>query len=254
MPIYERDEDGRIAEIAAEVCRKYHGELEAAGVRVDYLFAHAKTDKNGDPVGAALKLGGYHAAAIVRVVGLKDRVKGHGDAEVIVDGDRWDEWSEERKAAILDHELTHLELIVDEDGVKRDDYGRPRLRCRLHDRQFGWFDAVARRHGPDAVEVEQAANLVDDLELRQLYLPGFDPEQTAAATARRDDGRAVSDAEQAKADKLMQRMGHKTTDRRGPTVTIETRAGSTTMPLADFKRKAKAIAKRGGNKRAAAIE
>ena len=73
--------------------------------------------------------------------------------------------------AVLDHELSHLELVTDGYGnVKHDDLERPRLRIALHDWQFGWFDAVARRHGSDATEVQQAKKLFEDEERRQLYL------------------------------------------------------------------------------------
>lgn len=156
------------------VMDEFHPHLRDAGVNVDILLAHATTDANGDTNGPALRLHGYACCATIRIVGLKDRVAGRGDAEMLVDGDRCDTWSEDQLRAIVDHELTHLELQVSDQGtVKRDDIDRPLLRIRKHDHQFGWFDCVARRHGKHSIEVQQAQQLTALAELRQLYLPGI---------------------------------------------------------------------------------
>lgn len=155
-----------------EVLHQYHRELSEAQVTVDVLLAHADPDSD-EP---AVKAHGYPAAAVVRKIGLKDRVKGCADAEIVIDGDRIDEWSERELKALIDHELTHLEPQRDNDGeFKTDDIGRPKLAIRLYDRQFGWFDIVAKRWGVDSFEVQQAVEMVRDYEFAQLYLPGFDP-------------------------------------------------------------------------------
>jgi hypothetical protein len=172
MPVYEKAPP-EVAEIVNQVTEQYHGGLRDAGVTVDLLFARAKTDDNGDPVGAALKLHGYQCAAVIKVNAYKLRVQGHADAEITFDGDRWDEWSPEEKRSLIDHELEHLELKVDRDGkVLRDDIDRPKMRTKLHDHQFGWFDAIARRHGKASFEVQQAERFV--VSRRQLYLGGVD--------------------------------------------------------------------------------
>ena len=173
MPVYELARDDLLVALA-EVMGLYHVELRDADVRIDVLVAYAKTDANGDPTGPAVKLHGHPCCAKVRVIGLRDRVAGRGDAEIIIDGDNCDTWPPEQLRAILDHELEHLELQVSDEGlVKRDDAERPKLRLREHDRQFGWFDSVARRHGYASIEVQQATQMTERDELRQLYLPGL---------------------------------------------------------------------------------
>lgn len=135
---------------------KYHAPLRDAEVKVDCMFAFATTDDNGDIVGAPVKLHGYQCLAIIRIVNLRDRTAGQGDAQIIIDGDKWPEMSDEERDALIDHELTHLELRTDKDGlVVRDDLNRPKLRLRKHDHQFGWFDSIARRHGGASIEIKQ---------------------------------------------------------------------------------------------------
>ncbi|MGN6137240.1 MAG: putative metallopeptidase [Aureliella sp.] len=170
---YERA-GAEYVDLLDEVMEMYHPKLREAGVSVDLLLAH------GDPESdePAVKAHGYPAAAVVRIVNLKDRVKGCADSEIVLDGDRVDEWSVTRLKAILDHELTHLELAYDKYGeLKRDDLDRPKLTMRLHDRQFGWFDEVAKRWGLDSIECDQALTMVRDWEFAQLYLPGLDPNE-----------------------------------------------------------------------------
>jgi len=172
MPTF-RKASAEVNQIVEEMLEKYHGPLQEAGVQIECLFAYALQDENGDSTGPALKLGGYPCNAIVRVLNLKDRTVGRGDAEIVIDGDQWDTWSDEQKAALIDHEIEHLELKTDSNGlVVRDDLDRPKLRLKKHDHQFGWFDSIARRHGAASFEVQQYRELV--VKRFQMWLPGFD--------------------------------------------------------------------------------
>lgn len=163
--------------IVAETLDKYHPALAEIGLRIDVLMVHAPRDAEGHATGPALQSkSGAPAAACVSVVKLKDRVKGAGDAEILFDGDRYPKWKERTIAAIADHEIEHLEF----DG-KVDDIGRPKLKLRPHDVEFGWFDAIARRHGDASVEVLQAKRVFGCRSLRQLYLPGWEDELPAEA-------------------------------------------------------------------------
>ena len=172
MPTTYEKANIEVVETLDEVMTLYHPHLKDAGVTVDVLLAHADPESE-EP---AVKAHGYEAAAVVRNINLKDRVKGNGDVEIVIDGDKINEWSLTQLKALLDHELTHVELARDKYGaIKRDDLDRPKLTMRLHDRHFGWFDGVARRWGFDSFEVQQATEMVKDWEFAQLYLPGLDP-------------------------------------------------------------------------------
>lgn len=139
-----------------------HPELEEAGIKVGARFAFAPTDEEtGEPKTAALKHHGYPAAAIVRIVSQKDRSLGFPDAIVDIDGEAWlKEWNEERKSAVLDHEITHLEVKRDEDGaISLDDCNRPKLKMRMHDFEIGGFVEIAKRYKEEAIEVENIRDI-----------------------------------------------------------------------------------------------
>lgn len=158
---YDRATDV-INDFVIAVMQKYHPELHAAGVRIQTLLAYGPVDeKTGEITGPAVKLGGYACAATIRITSLKQRVAGSGDAEMLIDGDRWFDWAESQKTALVDHELQHLELSLDDGGgIITDDNSRPKLRGRLHDWQLGGFKCIAERHGRDSFEVTQMDDLV----------------------------------------------------------------------------------------------
>lgn len=156
--------------LIASCMEKYHPALNEAGVRVGARYAHAPRDEeSGEPKGPALKLHGYPCLATVKIVSHKDRVAGLPDAIIDVDGDRWDDLSDAQQRALIDHELTRLELALDEEGKpKLDDCHRPKLKMRQHDHEVGVFNDVVRRHGPAAPESAAFAAAHRDFVQRQF--------------------------------------------------------------------------------------
>lgn len=172
---YERLAAGghKIYERLAAMRDRFHAPLTEAGVAIDVLLVHAARDQNDEPKGSALDHNGYPAAAVVKILSLEQRVAGRGDAEMVIDGDKWDEWSDAELDSLLDHELEHLELVIDKDGaVVRDDADRPKLKMRRHDWQHGGFYSIAKRHKEDAFEV-QAVTAVAKEFVVQGVLNGF---------------------------------------------------------------------------------
>lgn len=145
-----------VLDFVSSVMEEYHPHLAQEEVTVDVRWAIA------DGEGAALKKNGYPAAAIISITPLKQRVLSVADAVIDLDRDVWLKLTEAEQKALIDHELHHLELVVDEDGVrfKHDDHGRPKLKMRPHDWEIGGFTAVAQRHQGNALEtkaLQQAA-------------------------------------------------------------------------------------------------
>lgn len=178
MPRYEKA-PAEVGQIVERMMDRYHPQLRDAGVTVAQLLAFPSTDESGDSKGPAIKHQGYQAQAVIKIIGLKERTDGRADAELVIDGENWPLLSGEEKDALIDHELEHLELKLDKDGLLvRDDLERPKLVIRKHDHQFGWFDSIVRRHGRDSLEFKQ----LDDFQTvhyQQRWLPYLDsPDQT----------------------------------------------------------------------------
>lgn len=143
-------------------------------VTVEAFLVFGPRNKHGIQTGPALQVHGCQAAACIRASKLEERVAGRSDAIIHIDGDRLKHWPVATLMAVLDHELQHIELEKNTSGVPvLDDIGRPKIRMRPHDHDFGWFDVIAKRHGAAAVEVCQASVFASD-ELQQLYFPGLE--------------------------------------------------------------------------------
>lgn len=160
---YERA-GGKVHEMVTEAMRRWHPALIGTGVNVDALFVREYSE-DGELL-ATLTCGGYPAAATMAVVSLKHRALGCGDALLTIDEATWEVLPEPERWALLDHELTHLEVVADGGGTvivhpetgelvpdaKLDDLGRPKLRIRRHDIVVQGFREVMARHKRHALE------------------------------------------------------------------------------------------------------
>lgn len=174
MPKYQycHAESGEVDTLIAELINTIedHKPLLDAGIKINALFAYPDLDKYGRPKNDAIKVNRYKALACIKATSYKDRVKGMGDVELLVDALAWGEMNILQKKALLDHELTHIQIIVDDyDRPMKDNLGRPKITMRLHDAQFGWFESVAKRWGKHSGEQMQAEILFD--KKGQYYWP-----------------------------------------------------------------------------------
>lgn len=151
-----------IVDLVNAVVEKYHGDLHAHDVTIGVLIctdpdAVQPLDDRGRPV-PVLKLHGYPAAATVKITPYKQRVQGIEDAVITLDLDLWSRLKPAEREALIDHELTHVQVQFEDDDpeqpVKLDNAGRPKLKMRLHDVQLGVFDSVIRRHGDAAIDTQ----------------------------------------------------------------------------------------------------
>lgn len=157
MPNYQ-EANRDVCDTVAAVMKKHHPELIEAGVTVKTLLAFPT--KEG---GACLTHQGYPAAATIRINDLKARVAGMDDALLLIDGEAMESWSQKRLEALIDHELTHLEVQYDDEGkVKTDDAERPKLKIKKHDAQVGVFFSIMEKHGKEALDTEIVAKLAID--------------------------------------------------------------------------------------------
>lgn len=163
MPTFERCDES-VNELATKLLNEYdsHKPLVACEVKIDFVFAYCDCDDKGRPLNDALTKGGLKALGITRKIALKDRALGRGDAEIALDGDWWKKANENEQAALLDHELHHVAVKFDKVGNPQfDDLGRPQIKLRKHDIEFGWFKCIAERHGAASQERIQAKSMMD---------------------------------------------------------------------------------------------
>jgi Putative phage metallopeptidase len=161
MKTYSQAPDA--ADCIEKIQADYHPDLDGVGIAALFVFDEEASSEH------VLKHHGYPAGAVVRITPLRDRAQGLADASIIIDRASWLALSQPQREALIDHELTHLTRVLDEETEqpKSDVLGRPKLAMRQHDHQFGWFDEIAQRHGDASPEVRQAKLLMESS--GQLY-------------------------------------------------------------------------------------
>ena len=162
---------------------QYHPDLAKLKVTIDTIIV-SRLDRipggeDGDTEAVhAMKRGGYPIDAKIGVTSLQDRARGIADAKLMIDGLEWNKATDRQRAALIDHELEHLDLVQlkptkkepDRTGPQRDDLGRACLKIRPHDWVLAGFQTVAERHGHHSHEALQFANF--RAEYAQLNLFG----------------------------------------------------------------------------------
>ena len=176
-----------VADMATDILRTYetHKPLIDAKVRVDFLLALAERDEDNQPVQPAIMVRGHQALGKCSIVGYKDRAKGQGDAEIMLDGDWWDGASTEEQRAVLDHELHHIMVPMRNGAWKTDDLGRPKLKLREHDFEFGPSTSSPSATVANSVECKMMKAIADNY--GQLYWPEIAHEAQEATRIGRLD-------------------------------------------------------------------
>jgi hypothetical protein len=170
--------DPSIHDLAREIMEAHHGnqesvdpttgEVQLRNLRMadgtyPRLCILMATDDDPEGDGNPVKLHDRTCAAVISIIPYKQRVDKRADAEIIIDAERWKKFSQRTRRALLDHEITHLEFKIDDDGfVQTDDAGRPKLRLRDHDWDVTGFRSIAQRYGDDSIDVMNLRQLQKD--------------------------------------------------------------------------------------------
>ena len=172
-------------ELLTEVITKYHEELGAVGVSISILMVHPAENDKGEKVSAALKLRGHPCDGISSITPIKYRAMGVSDAHIQLAADRWDEFTDKEKVALLDHELEHFIVSRNQKGDPIiDSMGRPKLKMKIHDVELGFFTSVAMRHKMDSGEVHACRQLL--VVHGETYFPFIAPESLAALAPKQE--------------------------------------------------------------------
>jgi hypothetical protein len=199
--------DTETEKLCAELIQKYHGELDTTGATFDIVFALRDPESDSDK--PALSVSGHRVYGISKIHGLKERILGLKDAEIVLDGDAWPAMSAKVKSAVLDHQLQYFEVKRDKEGeFLLDDLNRPILALRKPDRTFGWFDAVADRHRDHSLEAMQLRRLFT--EAGQTYLPFVDSTGSVATSSKKLLVRVQGgEAQEMTSDQLMESVSER---------------------------------------------
>jgi hypothetical protein len=141
----------------------------------------ANSDKDDKP---ALKHHGYQAAAIISITSPEERVDGGTDLRLKIDAMNWAHMNERRREALIAHELLHIQVATvpgQDTTPMTDDYGRPKVKLRLHDWEVGGFSLIVDWYGDDAIE-KQIVNDINE-RLSQMVLPFMDGDKTGKRKA-----------------------------------------------------------------------
>jgi hypothetical protein len=184
MIYWKADQD--VLDKLALAIAQWHHDLNTAKVKIGVIMAANPKD------GPAVSHSGYPALATIKIVPLKDRITKGYDAEMLIDATFWKTTTDPVRMALLDHELSHIELKkpkekkptkkpkpeegLDEDddniiagqSFLVDDIGRPLLKSKKGDWNVGdGFAEVVRRHGPNAIErvnIKNAESIINSIE------------------------------------------------------------------------------------------
>lgn len=128
--------------------RRYHAEIADAVVGLAWR-KELKPDKDGH-----LVLG-----KCVKATDLQREFANY-DFIILLNQEVWEsgEFTDEKKCALMDHELCHATVASDEDGEKWDDRGRKVWRTRKHDIEE--FHCIIQRHGCYKRDLEHFAELL----------------------------------------------------------------------------------------------
>jgi len=158
-----------IDKIVTAVMNTYHTSLAKHKVRFRTLIVR-QIDEEGDPVDVqVLRKGGNLCLATIKVCTPKDRVLMETDLVLTIDGFMWDHLSEGQRHALMDHELEHILIDTDKDGItKTHPDGAAKLISQPDDWATTGFQSVLERHGTDSIEYLGMVNAANRLP-EQLY-------------------------------------------------------------------------------------
>lgn len=173
-----------VHDLAASIIEKRFPEIAACDppLQIAILFA----DNGGKVFRPALKHHGAACVAKISRVKPEEKAQGGPDVRISIDLNRWEERSDNGRAAILAHEIRHIKLKRERDGktLKRDIYDRPAFVFVPDDWMLTGFRDVCEWYGEDAVEYQAVRDVHSVLVQLGLPFEGGGELTTAEAKAR----------------------------------------------------------------------
>lgn len=137
VKLIDREHAGKVTEpyrLMEEIRAKDHGHLDGVNIAIAWRLGW-RADAN-----KILQLGSC------RKRGDLDRELDEFDFVILLNQEAWPTLDDKQKAALIDHELCHAQVVNDIDGnAKYDD--RDRLVCRIRKHDVEEFRQIVERHG-----------------------------------------------------------------------------------------------------------
>ena len=169
MPKTYQSCDIDVEDLIAVVMTQHHPDLAEHKVSVQAVYVSNESELLGQT--PAIMQRGHSCAAQIKITSLEQRSRGFADALLTIDTLGWVGMPPPMREALVDHELTHLELVLDKktESVKIDDLGRPRLKIRHHSWELSGFSDVCERHGENALESKAISRFIADYAQLELF-------------------------------------------------------------------------------------
>lgn len=132
MPLYSVDNE--LEQLANGLIKAHHPSLEA--VRIAYVFRDQAPVSNGKTV-----------AGMTYRCDDRNFALHHFDFVIEIAKDVWQDATNDFRRALMDHELCHPRLVLDEDGRPIRDEKTGRLKVGINKHDVEEFDAILERHG-----------------------------------------------------------------------------------------------------------
>lgn len=143
---------------------RHHPHLVENEVKIAIVMI-AGYDKE-DMLVPATKEHGAYSPGMVSLVKGKRRVNNQNDVEIFLDQHFVDHSPREKTVALIDHELEHVQMVLDRNGIVSVDEttGRKKLKLKPDDWTLTGFLSVVRRHGDNANEAASVLNIAGQVD------------------------------------------------------------------------------------------
>jgi hypothetical protein len=159
-----------------EEMRQFHPEISGAAIAMAWR-KNLKPDADGHLIlGKCIKVGDLH------------REFTQYDFIILLNRDTWEdpEFTDEKKRALVDHELCHATVATDDEGGKIDERGRTVWRVRKHDIEE--FYAIVQRHGCYKRDLELFAEALAKKRRTPLFMRQVEGEEQSSGPVTLSDG------------------------------------------------------------------
>lgn len=154
--------DDKTIQLVSQVMNESHKHLAEVGVRFQIVMSEAM-DRDGNIV-YSLSKDGIYCAAKIGLHNKKNRIIKNIDIEITIDSLYWQNASIEERKSTIDHELTHIVVKLDKEGLpKVDDDGLVCFKMRRHDLVYWGFKEILERNKTNSIEYQSFKNLLKDI-------------------------------------------------------------------------------------------